>query len=45
MPIKSLNRIMEDTIKPLHEIVKKYDGLWSKEAEDYVLENEKEIQV
>ncbi|GAA0346647.1 zinc-binding dehydrogenase [Oceanobacillus oncorhynchi subsp. oncorhynchi] len=45
MPIKSLDEIMKDTSNPLHEIVQKYDGLWSKEAEDYVLENEKEIQV
>ncbi|API91720.1 hypothetical protein J32TS6_40490 [Virgibacillus pantothenticus] len=45
MPIKSLDEIMKDTSDPLHEIVKKYDGLWSKEAEDYVLANQKEIQV
>ncbi|QTY15933.1 hypothetical protein [Virgibacillus pantothenticus] len=44
MPIKSLDEIMKDTSDPLHEIVKKYDGLWSK-AEDYVLANQKEIQV
>ncbi|MFD1415710.1 zinc-binding dehydrogenase [Oceanobacillus jeddahense] len=45
MPIKSLDEIMKDTSDPLHEILRKYDGLWSKEAEDYVLANQKEIQV
>lgn len=43
MPIKSLDEIMKDTSNPLHKILRKYDGLWSKEAEDYVLANQKEI--
>jgi hypothetical protein len=34
----------EDTVfAALHKIVKQHDGLWNKEAEDYLLENGKPI--
>jgi L-sorbose 1-phosphate reductase len=45
MSIKSLDDILKDTNNPLQEILEKHDGIWSKEAEDFILANQEEIQI
>ncbi|GMA09310.1 L-sorbose 1-phosphate reductase [Tetragenococcus halophilus subsp. flandriensis] len=41
MPFTTLNELAEE--EPLSKILKKTEGIWSKEAEDYILENQQNI--
>ena len=41
--LESLDKIMEDKNSDLGKILKKNNGIWSKEAEDYILGNTEKI--
>ena len=41
--LESLEKLMQDENSELGKILKKNDGIWSKEAEDYIMKNTEEI--
>ena len=41
--LESLEKLMQDENSELGKILKKNDGIWSKEAEDYILKNTEKI--
>ena len=41
--LESLEKLMQDENSELGKILKKNNGIWSKEAEDYILKNTEKI--